>query len=67
MYSTTWVNQFEIKNTCIEFVINVSLQGNVKRKLNLKWKKFTEITVLIFYEISDKAPRFSLAISETYS
>ena len=32
------MNQFEIKDTCIEFVIdNVSLQGNnVKIKLNLK-------------------------------
>ena len=37
MYSTVWVNQFEIKDTCIEFVINnVSPQGNVKIKLNSK-------------------------------
>ena len=38
MYSTGYVNQFEIKDTSIEFVINnVSLQGNnVKIKLNLK-------------------------------
>ena len=37
MYSTASVNQFEIKETCIEFVINnVSAQGNVKIKLNLK-------------------------------
>ena len=37
MYSTAWVNQFEIKETCIEFVINnASAQGNVKIKLNLK-------------------------------
>ena len=37
MYSTAWVNQFEIKETCIEFVINnVPAQGNVKMKLNLK-------------------------------
>ena len=37
MYSTAWVNQFEAKDMCIEFVINnVSLQGkNVKTKLNL--------------------------------
>ena len=37
MYSTAWVNQFEIKDTCNEFVINnVSAQGNVKIKLDLK-------------------------------
>ena len=38
MYSAAWVDQFEIKDTCIEFVINnVSTQGsNVKIKLNLK-------------------------------
>ena len=41
MYSTAWVNQFGIKDTCIEFVINnVSAQGNnVKIKLNLKVKE----------------------------
>ena len=36
MYSTAWVNQFVIKDTRFEFVINVSAQGNVKIKLNLK-------------------------------
>ena len=37
MYSAARVNQFEMKNTCFEFVINVSGQGNnVKIKLNLK-------------------------------
>ena len=37
MYSAVWVNQFEIKYTCIEFVINnASSQGNnVKITLNL--------------------------------
>ena len=40
MYFTTWVNQFEIQDTCIEFVINnVSQLGNVKIKLNLKVEK----------------------------
>ena len=40
MCSTAWMNQFEIKDTCIEFVINnVSPQGNVKIKLNLKMKE----------------------------
>ena len=37
MYSAAWMNQFEMKDTCIEFVINVSLQGdNVKIKFSLK-------------------------------
>ena len=37
MYSTAWVNQFEIKETCIEFVINnVPAQGNVKMKIEFK-------------------------------
>ena len=38
MYSAAWVNQFEIKDTCTEFVINnVSPRGNnVKIKSNLK-------------------------------
>ena len=36
MYSATRVNQFEMKNTCFQFVINVSWQGNnVKIKYNL--------------------------------
>ena len=37
MYSATRVNQFEMKDTCFQFVINVSRQGNnVKIKYNLK-------------------------------
>ena len=37
MYSATRVNQFEIKDTWFQFVINVSRQGNnVKMKYNLK-------------------------------
>ena len=37
MYSAARLNQFEMKDTCFEFVINVSRQGNnVKIKLNLK-------------------------------
>ena len=41
MYSPAWVNQFGIKDTYIEFVINnVSPQGNnVKGKLNLKMEE----------------------------
>ena len=37
MYSAARMNQFEMKDKCIEFVINISQQGNnVKIKLNLK-------------------------------
>ena len=37
MYSAASVNQFEMKDKCIEFAINVSQQGNnVKIKLKLK-------------------------------
>ena len=37
MYSATRVNQFEMKDTRFQFVINVSQQGNnVKMKYNLK-------------------------------
>ena len=37
MYAAARVSQFEMKDTYIEFVINVSQQGNnVKIKLNLK-------------------------------
>ena len=37
MYSAARVNQFEMKDTCFEFVINVLRQGNnVKIKYNLK-------------------------------
>ena len=47
MYSAARVNQFQKKDTCFEFVLNVSRQGNnVKIKLNLKME-FAEIAVLI--------------------
>ena len=40
MYSTAWLNQVEIKDTRIEFVINnVSLQCNVRIKSNLKMEE----------------------------
>ena len=41
MYLTAWVNLFEIKDRCIEFLFNdFSQQGNnVKIKLNLKVKQ----------------------------
>ena len=37
MYSAARVNQFEMKEACFEFVINVTRQGNnVDIELNLK-------------------------------
>ena len=37
MYSATRVSQFEMKDTCFHFVINVARQGNnVKIKYDLK-------------------------------
>ena len=60
MHSAQRVNQFEMKDKCIEFVINVSRQGdNVKIKLNLK--------ILDCVEINDNTPEFCLALSEAYS
>ena len=45
-------------DTCFEFLINVSWEGNnVKIKLNLKIN-FAEIAVLAFCEITDNAPGF---------
>ena len=50
MYSAVRVHQFEMKDKCIEFVINVSRQGNNEDKIefknefaemNLQWKKMT--------------------------
>ena len=36
-YSIAWVNKFEIKDRCIEFMINnVSPKDNAKIKLSLK-------------------------------
>ena len=46
MYSAVWVNQFEMKDTCIEFAVdNVSLQG--EDKIEIK-NKFAEIAIVIF-------------------
>ena len=46
MYSAARVNQFEMKDTCFEFVINVSWQG--KDKIEFK-NKFSDIAVLISF------------------
>ena len=53
MYSAARVNQFGIKDTCFEFVINISRQGN----------KFADIAVLIFCEVNDTTPGFYLVLS----
>ena len=66
MYWTTWVNQLEIKDTCIEFVINnVSRQGNnVKIKLNLKVEETCRDCRPNFCEINDSVSGFWLVLSE---
>ena len=49
MYSDTKVDQFEMKDTCFQFVINASQQGNnVKMKYNLKihWQRLQSCLVL---------------------
>ena len=43
MYSAARLNQFEVKDTCFEFVINVSPQGDNEDKIEFK-NKFTEIS-----------------------
>ena len=64
MCSAARVNQFEMNDTCFEFVINVSRQGNnVKMKLNSK-QNFAEIAALIFCEINYNTPGFSLVLSK---
>ena len=59
MYSAAKVNQFEMKDTSIEFVINISQQGNnVKIKLNLK---------INLQRLQSYTPGFCLVLSEVYS
>ena len=64
MYSPSWVNQFEIKDACIEFVINVLAKGNnnVKLKLNVIVKKICSDCNPIFCEINDNAPGFLFSL-----
>ena len=68
MYSTAWVNQFEIKDTCTEFAIsNVSAYSNdVKIKLNLQEDEICRDCSLFFCEINDNAPSFSLVLPEAH-
>ena len=58
MHSAARVNQFEMKDACFEFSINVSREVN-NVKIEFK-NKFVEITVLIVYEINDKTPEKQL-------
>ena len=68
MYSAPWMDQFEVKGKCIEFIINNVLpQCNVKIILNLKVEEIWRDCRPIFCGINDNAQEFSLALSETYS
>ena len=63
MYSAARVNQFEMKDTCFEFVINVSQQGNnVKIKYNLKIN-LQRLQFKFFCEINDNKSRFCFLLS----
>ena len=56
MYSAARVNQFESKDACFEFVINVSRQGNnVDIELNLKIN-LKRLQSSFFYEINESTP-----------
>ena len=68
MYSAAWVNQFETKDSCNEFLINnVSPQGkNVKTKLNLKVEEICRDCSPNFLWKSDNASGFCLVLSEAY-
>ena len=63
MYSTAWVNQFEIKDTSIEFTINnVSPQGNnMKIKLNLKIEEICRDFSSIFMRNKAQYTTFSIS------
>ena len=67
MYSAARVSQFEMKDICIELMINISRQVNNMNKKNEFKNKFGEIAVLIFCEINDNTPGFCLVLSEAYS
>ena len=65
MYSAARVNQFEMKDICIEFVI-VSRQGN-NAKIKLNSKINLQRLHLIFCEINKNTQGFCLVLSEAYS
>ena len=62
MYSAARVNQFETKDTCFEFVNNVSRQGNNEKDKTEFKNKFAEISVLIFCKINYNTTGFSLVL-----
>ena len=66
MYSPTRVNQFEMKDTFIEFVIDASREGN-NEKIKLNLTNICRDCSPIFCEIKDNIPGFYLVLSETYS
>lgn len=67
VYLTVWLNQFETKKKCIEFVIhNMPVQGNYfKIKWNLKRNESTDIASLFFCEVNGIAPGFLFSIFRT--
>ena len=68
-YSVAWVEQFEIKGTCIEFANNdASPQANnLKIKLNSKVKEiYRNYGSNFFCEINDNPPCFCLNLLEAH-
>ena len=65
MYSPARVNQFEMKDTFIEFVIDASGEGN-NEKIKLNLKNICRDCSSIFCETKDNIPGFYLVLSETY-
>ena len=60
MYSAGKVDEFELKDVCFQFMINVSRQGNnVKIKTVFK-NKFAEIAILSFCKANDNTPEKQL-------
>ena len=67
MYSPVWVNQFEMKDMCIEFVINNFWpQGNVKKKLDFKAEKICRDCSPNFLWNKGQRTRIFLALLEAY-
>ena len=63
------MGKFEIKETCVEFVINkVSVQGNnFKIKLNLTVEEICRVYIFVFCEMNGIVPGFYLVLSGIYS
>ena len=56
------MNQFEVKETRIEFLINNSRVQSNNSKINIKLK--VEVADMIFCQTNDIASSFSLVLSE---